>query len=271
MINGQSLTIVGVAPRGFNGTTLGTDPSVFVPISMRGLMDPGWKGFDNRRCVLGVLFARLKPGTSIDQARATMNGVLPVDRERRGGPAAEGHSDATMARFKARQLIIEPGSRGQSSVHREARVPMIFLLAVTGIVLVIACANIANLLLARGAGRATEMAVRLSIGANRRHLMTQLLTESCVLAVLGGIASLSSRGGRSLISSLLPPEALRICSSTSHGHVVAVRSCLVARDRASLRPLPRAPQHQAGSRVRSRRRPGSRRARARRRGSGPRS
>ena len=122
-------------------------------------------------------------------------------------PLQKGMSDATMGRFKARQLVLEPGGRGQSSVHREARIPMLFLMAVTGIVLVIACANIANLLLARGAGRATEMAVRLSIGATRRHLMTQLLTESCVLAVLGGIAGLVvARWTLALIASLLPPE-----------------------------------------------------------------
>ena len=70
IVNGQALTIVGVAPRGFSGTTLGSEPRVFVPLTMRGLMDPGWKGFDNRRIYWAYLFARLKPGMSIEQARA---------------------------------------------------------------------------------------------------------------------------------------------------------------------------------------------------------
>jgi predicted permease len=207
IVNGQAMTIVGVAPRGFSGTTLGNEPKVFVPISMRGLVAPGWKGFDNRRSYWAYLFARLKPGTSIEQARAAMNGLYRAIVNDVEAPLQKGMSDATMGRFKTKQLVIEPGARGQSSVHREARTPMLFLMAVTGIVLLIACANIANLLLARGAGRATEMAVRLSIGATRRHLMAQLLTESCVLAVLGGIAGLVvARWTLALIASLLPPE-----------------------------------------------------------------
>jgi predicted permease len=208
IVNGQGMTIVGVAPRGFKSTTLGQEPEVFVPITMRSLMSPGWKGFDNRRSYWAYLFARLKPGVSIEQARAAMNGIYRPIINDVEAPLQKGMSDQTMARFRAKELVLEEGRRGQSSAHTEARVPLMMLFAITGIVLLIACANIANLLLARGAGQATEMAVRLSIGASRRHLLVQLLTESCVLALLGGVAGLLvARVTLALIASLLPPEA----------------------------------------------------------------
>ena len=208
LVNGQSMTIVGIAPRGFNSTTLGAEPEVYIPLTMRGLMVPGWRGFDNRRSYWAYMFARLKPGVSIEQASAAMNGIYRPIINDVEAPLQKGMSDQTMGRFRAKQLVIDEGRRGQSSVHREAKTPLILLFSITGIVLLIACANIANLLLARGAGRATEMAVRLSLGGSRRHLLAQLLTESSVLAILGGVAGLAvARITLSLISSLLPPEA----------------------------------------------------------------
>lgn len=208
VVNGQAMTIVGVAPRGFQGTTLGARPQVFVPITMRGLMAPGFTDFENRRSYWAYVFARLKPGATMEQAAMAVNAIYrPIINEVEA-PLQEGVSDQMMARFKARSITLEEGRRGQSSIHREARVPLLLLLAITGIVLLIACANIANLLLARAANRAAEMAIRLSLGASRRHLLTQLLTESCLLAVLGGIASLLVASWTlALIGSLLPPEA----------------------------------------------------------------
>jgi putative ABC transport system permease protein len=208
VVNGQALTIVGVAPQGFEGTTLGTRPFVFVPITMRGLLEKGSRGFDNRRNYWAYLFGRLKPGVSLAQARAALNGIyhpIITDVE---APLQEGMSEQTLARFKARELRVEPGARGQSSVHREAKTPLLMLFGVTAIVLLIACANIANLLLARGAGRAMEMGVRLALGAGRHHLVVQLLTESVLLALMGGAASLLvARWTLAIIASLLPSDA----------------------------------------------------------------
>jgi predicted permease len=212
IVNGHPMTIVGVAPRGFEGTTLGTKPKVYVPISMRGVMNPGWenwsKGFTNRRTYWVYLFARLKPGVSMAQATAAINSIYRPIINDVEVPLQEGMSEQTMAKFKAKTITLADGRRGQSSIHSETRVPLILLLSITGIVLLIACANIANLLLARAAGRSMEMAVRLSLGATRRQLLTQLLAESVLLAILGGVVSLLvAHWTLGLIASILPPDA----------------------------------------------------------------
>jgi len=207
IVNGQAMTIVGVAPRGFAGTVLGNHPDVFVSMTMRSLMQPGTNGFENRRQYWAYLFGRLKPGISMDQATVAINGPYHAIINDVEAPLQKGMSDATMVRFKAKQITTEAGNRGQSSFDNEARTPLIILLAVTGTVLLIACANIANLLLVRGAGRAAEMAVRLSIGANRRQLITQLMTESILLASLGAAAGLVvAKWTLDAIASIMPAD-----------------------------------------------------------------
>lgn len=221
IVNGVSMTIVGVAPRGFEGTTLGSRPQIFVPISMRGKLQPPFKGFDNRRTYWAYLFARLKPGVSIDTARSAMNTRYHGIVNEVEAPLQNGMTDATMQKFRAKSATVEPGARGQSSIHEEAKTPLAMLFGVTGVVLLIACANIANLLLARSAARAGEMAVRLSIGASRGQLVRQLLTESCLLAVMGGLAGLAvAKGTLQAIWSLLPADATRTMTFTIEPSIV---------------------------------------------------
>ena len=211
VVNGQPMTIIGVTPQGFKGTSLGNQPAVFVPITMHGLMVPQWKDrlVENRRSYWIYVFARRKPGVSFEQARTAINVQYSAIINEVEVPLQEGMSDQTMARFKAKEMGVEDGRRGQSSIHREGRAPVLLLFTVTAVVLLIACANIANLLLARTATRATEMAVRLSVGASRYNLLGQLLVESCLLAAFGGLAGLVvARWTLVLIRSLLPPEGV---------------------------------------------------------------
>jgi predicted permease len=190
LVNGQPLTIVGVAPTGFHGTTLGDRPLMYVPLAMREVIVPRWKGLDNRRSYWAYLFARLKPGITVEQARATFNAQYRSILTEVDLPLQQGMRPSMLAQFGEMQMQLEPGVRGQSRTPDEARQPLTLLFGVTAIVLLICCANVANLLLARAASRSTEMAVRLSIGAGRRHIIGQLLGESMLLGVMGGIGGL---------------------------------------------------------------------------------
>lgn len=227
VVNGVTFTIVGVAPEGFNGTTLGSLPDVFVPISMRGQVEKRFNGFERRREYWLYAFGRLKPGTTIEQATSAMNLLYAPILSDVEAPLQEGMSDTTLVRFKAKKLLLEMAPQGQSSLHADARTPLGVLFGVTGVVLLIACANIANLLLARGAGRATEMAVRMSLGAQRRQVIAQLLLEACLLALLAGAASLVvARWTLSGIAAALPRQAADLLTLSLDWQVVAFAAAL---------------------------------------------
>jgi predicted permease len=225
-VNGQLLTIIGVAPRDFDGTTLGSHPLVFVPLTLGPKLST-WGAFQNRRSYWLYLFGRLKPGATPAQAKSALNGIYRPILNDVEAPLQRGMSAATMAKFKTKEIGVTPGYRGQSSIHREAKTPLAMLFGVTAVVLLIACANIANLLLARGASRAKEMGVRLALGAGRRHLVAQLLTESVILALMGGVASLVvSALTLKLLASLMPADASAFLQFTLQAPVMAFTAVL---------------------------------------------
>ena len=195
IVNGQPMTIVGVAPRGFDGTTLGSKPEVFVPITLRGFMQPNFKGFDDRKSYWAYLFARLEPGVSMEQARAAINVPYRALINDVDAPLQK-MSDQTLARFKAKQITLEDGSRGQSTVAGEAKGPLTLLLGVTALVLLIACANIANLLScapprARARWRSGYPSAR-AAGSSSRSCSPSRACSPCSAAR----PACSSRGGR---------------------------------------------------------------------------
>jgi len=220
IVNGQRLTVVGVAPKGFDGTTIGMRPAVFVPITLRSLLD-GETGWSLRTDYWAYLFARLRPGITIEAARASLGAQYHAIIDDVEAPLQKDITPQTLARFRAKPIILAPGGRGQSVIPDQTKTPLRLLLGVTAFVLLIACANIANLLLARSAARAGEMAIRLSIGASRARLIGQLLTESLLLAALGGAAGLAvARWTLVLVTSLLPSEVQHTIVFSISGPVV---------------------------------------------------
>jgi predicted permease len=176
---------------------------------MRTQMNPWFDAFDNRRSYWAYLFARLRPGMTVEAATGAINTIYAPIIEEVEAPLQTAMTDQTMERFRAKRVVVDPGPQGQSSMHNEARTPLRMLLGITAVVLLIACANIANLLLARGANRAQEMAIRGSLGASRPQMLTQLLIESVLLAFLGGLAGLVvARWTLGGIAASLPPEAI---------------------------------------------------------------
>lgn len=190
-VNGEPLTVIGVAPEGFTGASPGSRPKVFVPLTMRWRMQPYFPpSAENRKSYWAYLFARLKPGVTGEQVEAAINVPYRAIINTVEAPLNAHNSDQFLAKFKQKELELKSGARGQSRAFNDARVPMTLLLAVTLLVLTIACVNIANLLLARGTLRAREMALRAAIGARRTQLVAQLLLEAGLLAVVGCVAAL---------------------------------------------------------------------------------
>ncbi len=203
VINGHPFTVVGVVQEGFDGIEIGEPVQVFVPMMMKPQMTAGWDGLDDRLYRWVRVFGRLRDGVTREQAHAALvplfQSTLQADVESKGFAAASADSRATYLRNR---LVLDPAARGHSNFRRELTKPLWVLMAIAGGVLVIACANVANLLLARAAGRQREMATRLSLGATRSRLIQQLVVESLTLSIAGGLAGLAlAIGGAPLVLS----------------------------------------------------------------------
>jgi hypothetical protein len=188
-VNGHPFTIVGVAEPGFNGIQVGTRSDVMVPMMMKASMTPTWDDLDNRRSRWVNVMARLKPGITAEQAEVQLNVVYRQANEQEI-LALENPSESFRKRFVEKHLEVLPGGRGLSDLRRQFSLALIVLMSMVGVVLLIACANIANLLLARATLRQKEFAVRLALGAGRARIVRQQLVESLLLAIAGAMLGL---------------------------------------------------------------------------------
>ena len=193
VVNGEPMTIVGVAHEDFAGTTTLDRTQVFLPLMMaqRSFPDSSWNGMTARNNHWLYIFGRLEAGVTREQAQALLKvPFTTLVRDVEFPALRSGMGDRDREEFLQRQLLLEDGSRGRNAGRGEAQAILLLMFAITGFVLAIACANVANLLLARVADRTTEISVRLSIGASTARLLRLLLVEACVLGVLGSVGAL---------------------------------------------------------------------------------
>ena len=179
LLNGHPMTVIGVTAPGYHGFDPSARVDVLVPTMMKAQMTPTWNGLDDRRTIWLQLVGRLRPGVGLRQAQASMepyyHGLLIMEMQ-----TMKFRSERSRSGFATKPLIFAPAGNGLSDLRKQFSDPLLILLGIVGVLLLIACANVANLLLARAVGRQKEIAIRLAVGASRFLLVRQLIGQCWV-------------------------------------------------------------------------------------------
>jgi putative ABC transport system permease protein len=185
LVNNTEMTIVGVTQAGFAGIQVGQTPDIFVPMTMKGQMTPIRNGLDDWNDSFLAVLARLKQGVSVERAQAGINAEYGPLLEQQSA-SLKGMDAKERKEFLNKKVILYPGAQGRTTVQRDSGPALIALFAMVALVLLIACTNVANLLLAKGAARQREFAIRSALGATRGRMLRQLMVESFLCALGGG-------------------------------------------------------------------------------------
>ena len=206
VVNNCPLTIVGVAPQGFAGFEIGRRPDMWVPINLLPVIDPKNPDLTNKGSRWIRIVGRIKPSVTVAQATAEMDAIYKQDAKEYIARNPQMY-ESNRRVMEAQKIKLEDGSAGFTYLRRQFGQQLLILMTIVGLVLLLACANVANLLLARSASRQKEIAVRLAIGAGRWRLIRQLLTESLLLSMIGGLLGLLfAHWGTRLLLTYMPKD-----------------------------------------------------------------